>query len=184
MISADLYAESLYDSLLAAGVRSPGKVTLSGHDRVIAWDVKEGPGQSGASMTRKGAKPVEFTATFYLVADEAQGIDQVADWQAFQQVIESTVAGPKPKPVDIYHPDLAARGITSVVLSSLGGVVHDGKGGQTITVKLIEYFPPKPAGGTAAGSRAKKKTAAPDPNAAAKAELAALTKKYEATPWG
>lgn len=183
MSSFDYYDESLYDAILAAGVRSPGVVTLSGHDRVIGWDVKEGPGQSGASMTRKGAKPVEFTATFYLVSDQSIGVDQVADWWAFQEVLESTVSGSKPKPIDIYHPDLAARGITSVVLSSLGGVVHDGKGGQTIAVKLIEYFPPKPSGGTATGSRNKKPTI-PDPDAEAKAELAALTKKYEATPWG
>lgn len=175
----------LYDSILAAGVRSPGVVKLSGHNRPIGWDVKKGTGQSGASMTRKGKEPVEFTATFYLVEDVVQGINQINDWWAFEEVLVSTISGPTPKPVDIYHPDLASREITSVVLSELGGFVHDGKGGQTVTIKLTEYFPPKAAsaGGSPSGSKTKK-ASIPDPNAAAKAELAALTKKYQETPWG
>ena len=64
----------------------------------------------------------------------------------------------------------------------MGGLVHDGNGGATVTVKFIEYKPPKPkpaavakakpGGGKAA---APGKPAKPDPNAAAKAELAQLT---------
>lgn len=169
----------VYDSIVLRGVRSPGKVTLSGHDREFEWDVKKVPGQKGASTTFNGDKPAEVTASFYLVRDDALGIDDFAEWPAFVEVVRSSLASATPKALDIYHPDLAEQGITSVVPKKIGGVVHDGKGGQTITITFLEYRPPKPAGGALKGQ---KKT--PDPDAARLAEIAALTKKYEATPWG
>lgn len=165
----------LYDSILLGGLKSPGKVTLSGHDRKVDWDVKVVPGTKGATTTIKSIPPVEFTATFYLVRDDAIGVNDFDAWPQFLAKINSTVDGAKPKPLDIYHPDLAANGIISVCKSFVGGVVHDGKGGQTITVRFMEYKPPAPA-----------KTPRPssDPDAAAKAEIKRLTKQYEATPWG
>lgn len=173
----------LYDVVVLGGVRSPGKVTLSGHDRAVDWDIKKGPGQAGATMTKRGEDPVEFTLTFYLVQDVSQGIDDFEEWPAFLGLINSTVEGATPKAIDIYHPDLAYNGIYSVVKKSVGGVLHDGKGGQTIVVKLIEYRPPKKSGGSPSGSVTKPKTES-DPNAAAKAEVDRLTKQYEATPFG
>lgn len=172
--------EELYDSIVLAGVKSPGRVTISGHDRKINWDIKDGQGQAGATTTVKNIPPVEFTCSFYLVKDIAQGVDDIEDWPAFLGLINSSLVGTKPKALDIYHPDLAANLITSVCKSSIGGVVHDGKGGQTVVIKFLEYKPPKPAGGSPNGSA----TAQEDPNATANAELAALTKQYNNTPWG
>ncbi len=173
--------EELYNSVLLGGVKSPGKVTLSGHDRKAEWDVKNGVGVTGATTTLKSIPPIEFTASFYLVRDDAQGIDQFADWPAFLAVVESTINGTKPKAVDIYHPDLASQNppIISVCKGTVGGVVHDGKGGQTIVIKFQEYRAPKPAGGTPIGSSKKPV----DPNADVKAELDRATKQYVNTPW-
>ncbi len=168
-------SEDLYDFIIIAGETTPGVVKLTGHDRKVSWDVKTGAGQSGATTTLKDIPPIEFTAAFYLVSQE-----EIDAWAAIDTLIRSTVAGAKPKALDVYHPDLATNGITSLVLASFGGVVHDGKGGQTITVKFQEYKPPKPKGGSPTGSKAK----GPDPNAAANAELAALTEQYKRTPWG
>ena len=165
----------LFDAIDLGGATSPGTVTLSGHDDKVEWDVKAGSGQKGATMTRKGGVPIAFKAAFFL-ADE----EQIAAWHEFRAVIESTVTG-TPKAIDIYHPDLESQGIRSVVKGTVGGTVHDGKGGQTITVTFQVYAPPVAAAGTPSGSKAKK---GPDPNAAANAELAALTKQYQETPWG
>lgn len=176
--------EDLYNVITLAGVNSPGKVTLSGHDRKIGWDVKSGPSQKGASTTLKEIPPMAFKASFYLVRDDSQGIDQISEWPDFATLINSTVNGSKPKALDIYHPDLAANKFTSVVLANMGGAVHDGKGGVTYVVEFQEYAPPKPKGGSPSGSKTAKPTAAPDPNAAANAELAALTATYATTPWG
>lgn len=160
----------LYDSIELGGASSPGVVKLSGHDRKINWDVKAGAGQAGASTTLKDVPLIEFSAAFYLADGE-----EIGQWPAFRDLINSTISGAQPKALDVYHPDLATNKIKSVVLSSFGGVVHDGKGGQTITVKFQEYSPPKPKGGSPKPK---------DPNAAANAELAALTRQYAATPWG
>lgn len=172
--------EELYQSILLKGVPSPGQVTLSGHDRKAEWDVKVGPSLNGATTTLKGLPPIEFTASFYLLRDLSQGIDDYATWPAFAKLISSTLSGIKPKAIDIYHPDLAENDIKSVVKASIGGRVYDGQGGCTIVVKFQEYRPPKKAGGTPLGSQKQ----GPDPNAAAKAEIERLTKQFQATPWG
>lgn len=177
--------EELYNSIILGGEISPGRVTLSGHDRKVSWDVKKGPGLSGATTTLKEIPPIEFTATFYLVRDDAQGIDQLAEWPLFLRIIESTISGPKPKALDIYHPDLASQTppIASVCKASVAGVVHDGKGGQTVAVRFQEYRAPKPSGGTPTGSTSKA-TKKADPEAASLAEIARLTAEYQKTPWG
>ena len=169
----------LYDHIELGGVQSPGVVTLSGHDRKIGWDIKKGNAQSGATTTRSCDDPVEFTASFYL-ADE----EDFDAWPTFLAVINSTVSGKTPSALDVYHPDLAENDIKSVVKGTVAGTVHDGKGGQTRVVKFLEYKPPRKAGGSPNGSKAGAAAKAPDPNAAALAEIAALTAAYAATPWG
>lgn len=166
-----LVNEELYGCIKLAGVRSPGFVTLSGHDRNEKWDVKEADACSGATTTHKGNEIAQFTASFYLVNDPVLGNDDFADWDAFARLIRSSLpAKGKPRALDVYHPDLAANDIHKVCCASIGGMAHDGKGGATVTAKFIEFRPPKPAGGTPLGS----KTSKADPNADLKAELAAL----------
>jgi hypothetical protein len=167
--------EEVYNSIVLGGVRSPGVVTLSGHDRKIGWDVKKATGQSGASMTRTGDEPVSFTCTFFLA--DREDFDA---WPAFLGLIDSTVAGTTPKALDIYHPDLVEQRIVSVVKDTSKGTQHDGQGGQTKVVQLIEYKPPKPSGGSPKGSQTKPK----DPNQDLQDEIARLTKQYQETPWG
>src|SRR5690606_10891447 len=126
-------------------------------------------GQTGAVTVNRGPANGGFTATFYL-ADETD----VAGWDSFSALIASTVEGPKPKALSVYHPDLARNKITDVVVESLGILNHDGKGGANVTVKFLDFRPPKPkpAKKAAAGAPAKRERL--DPNAARKAELAAL----------
>jgi len=174
----------LYYSIKLGEVRSPGKVKLSGHNRTIKWDVKSGNGQAGASITKQGVELTKFKATFSIMRDLSQGIDDYSAWPAFAELIWSTVRGQVPKALDIYHPELAANDIKSVVLADMGPMVDtDRTGESSITVEFLEYAPPVKTGGTAKGSAAK----APkpnDPNAAANAELAALRQQYMNTPWG
>jgi hypothetical protein len=164
----------LYDSIVLDGFTSPGVVTLSGHERAQKWDVKEGSGQDGGTTERKGSPPAQFTATFALVNDPLLG-NQIDGWDLFQPVIERSTAGADPIALSIEHPDLARLGITAVVNGGIGGLVHDDKGGASVTVKLLEHRPPKPKGG---GPKAAT-TKADDPNAAAKATLNALITEAE-----
>jgi hypothetical protein len=173
--------EDLYSAIVLGTRRSPGVVTLSGHNRDEAWDVKAAKGQTGATSALNGDPIGQFEAEFYLVDDgEIDGPSQFDDWEDFQRLIESTTNGPKPVALPIYHPDLARQRYTEVVSGGVGGLVHDGRGGARVKVKFLEYRPPKPKpvekakpkpdSGT--GTRIK-----PDPNAAAKAQLAALLER-------
>jgi hypothetical protein len=174
--------ESLYDAILLAGKRSPGHLTLSGHDRNQKWDVKDADGSGGASTTYKGEQIAQFTAAFYLVFDPVLGIDEFAEWATFAALIRSTLPSKgQPKALDIYHPDLAANDIKSVCQASIGGMTHDGRGGATVVVKFIEYRPPKKKGGSPSGSKTAATTKV-DPNADLKARVADLLVEAKKPP--
>lgn len=182
-------APEMYDRIVLGQSLSPGVVKLSGHDRDKDWDVKKAKGQVGASSSLNGEPVGEFTATFTLVKDYETGVDEISEWDAFQRVIESTVNGQRPVALPIYHPDLARNRFTEVSAKKIGGMVHDGKGGATVVVQFLEYRPPKPKPVTrATGGQTSStigvivpsqvaKPPKPDPNAAAKAELAALLRE-------
>lgn len=142
-----------FDSLVVKGLRSPGQLTLSGHDRSYGWDVKQADGKSGASTTGKGEELTEFTASFYLVRDDSSGVDELAEWRAFARFLLGTLKTKPPEALDIYQADLATNEISSVTVKKVGGLVHDGKGGATTSVTFLEYRPPKAAGGSPKGSK-------------------------------
>jgi len=178
-------AELEHSTIVLGTTRSPGVVTLSGHDRTKNWDIKPAKGSTGASTTLNGDPIGQFSATFYLVDDSTGDFDfnDFTDWDDFQRVIESTTSGPTPFALPIYHPDLARNRITEVTSAGVGGMVRDALGGASVTVKFLEYRPAKkkrassPQGknaSAAANAKGAGKPAPPDPNAAAKAELAAL----------
>ncbi len=191
--------DDVYSVIVLGTVRSPGVVTLSGHDRNEDWDIKAAKGQTGASSSLNGRPVGQFTATFYLVSDEPDesGANDFTRWDEFQRLIESCTSGPKPIALPIYHPDLARNGFTEVTNGGVSGMKHDGKGGATVVVKFLEYKPPKPkpaskatatpaarhgvglAGeaGAAVNPDAEPPPPKPDPNADAKRELSELVAK-------
>lgn len=149
---------------------SPGTVKLSGHDRQLNWDVQKPKGMEGASSKLNGNDLGEFQMTFYL-ADN----DELTEFDSFADLLRSTVNGPQPKALPIYHPDLERNGYTDIVLDNMGGRVWDDRGGCTIIVKVREHKPPKPKKPVVASSKpAGGVNAKPDPNAKRKQELDAL----------
>lgn len=170
--------EELSSIVLSSGsvtLVSPGTVTLSGHDSNIAWNDQQAPGQHGLITVRKPDPIVEFTASFLLMSDsqDADGQDDFSRWEQFQRLIDSTTAGPKPFALAIFHPDLARQRITDVIKGSVGGLVHDGRGGARVVVKFRGFRPPKPA--STSSVRQGTTTLDPvDPLAGRKLELEAL----------
>ena len=180
-------AEDLFDHIILNGVQSPGIVTLSGHDRPQKWDVKSATGSAGASTTYQGEEIAKFTATFKLVKDssamtpqgailseiisETQDLDEFAEWDEFQPLLEKSLSTKPPTALPIYHPDLIRNSINIVSVEKIGGMVHDGKGGASVTVSFLEFRPPKKKGGSPKGK---------DPNADVKKELDAVVKAAKA----
>jgi len=174
--------EEKYNTLVFGSMRSPGVVTLSGHDRMKNWDVAKAKGTTGASNKLNGDDIVSFKASFYLVDDGADEVSQFDRWEQFEKLVKSTTDGAKPFTLPIYHPDLARNLFTEVSNGGVSGRVHDGKGGETVVVTFTEYKPPKPKpaakatpkGGSRGGNSG---ILADDPNAARKRELAALVEE-------
>lgn len=167
--------EELYDCIRLDGMRSPGFVTLSGHDRNFKWDIKDADGAGGAITTYKGPQIAQFTASFYLVVDPSLKLDEFEEWEKFAALIRSSLPQKgRPKAMVIYHPDLAANDIHKVCYASIGGMVHDGKGGGTVAVKFLEFRPSKPTGGTPTGPKVKV-----DPNADLKGIILGLTAEVQ-----
>ncbi len=167
---------------------SPGKVTITGHDRKENWDTQKAKGNVGATNKLNGADPGDFTCSFYLAGDGygtdfAQSND-FDDWETFQKLVDSLTSGPKPIALPIYHPALARQKFTEVSKGMVGGMTYDGLGGATVVVQFKEYKPAKPKpvaaatgkprGGSRGGNSA---ILADDPNAAAKRQLAALVEE-------
>ena len=169
-----------------AGIRSPGRVVLSNHDRKIGWDIKEASGEDGATTTRKGNPCRSFTATFTLIRNADGSIDQFEEWDSFQALIESTVDGAKPHALDVYHPSLALLRFRAVTMSSLGGMTIDESGVGTIAVEFIEYNPPKPKppASTSGSSSKKSDDAFKDAVANKENERKAAQEENSKTPWG
>jgi hypothetical protein len=164
----------LYKSLLIgpASLETPGVVTLSGHDRKEKWEKQSPKGTTGTSTVNHGRDVVEFTASFFLADDEDRD-----GWDTILKFLQSMTSGPggKPKAFFCIHPDLVSQGIIECVVTQIGGMTHDSKGGSTVAAKFLEYAPPKPkpaSKATTAGVRQGKTVL--DPNAAAKRELQLL----------
>lgn len=169
-----------YSTLLLGSAVSPGIVRLAGHDRFKNWDIQSAKGQVGATSKLNGDDIGQFEATFYLVTDDpTDPLNDFHKWEDFQRLIQSMTNGATPTALPIYHPDLARNKFTEVSSGGIGGMIHDGNGGAFVTVKFIEYKPPKKK----VARKAKAKPGVrqgttilvkPDPNAKAKAELDAL----------
>lgn len=171
----------LYDeeySVLILGDRvSPGKFTiLSGLGRPKNWDIQAPKGTTGASTVLNGDKPRLVKVRFDLSSQE--DFDQ---WESFARLIESMTSGPKPFALPVYHPDMARDHFTELTNGGIGETTHDGKGGVSHFVDLLEHKPPKKKPAAKPGAKAAGSTAGtpakPDPNAKAKAELAALVRE-------
>jgi hypothetical protein len=171
----------LWDSVVVGGRPQPAEIgaTPRGHEREWDWDTKPAKGQDGASSSLNGATIGGFFVDYEFLSEDMQL------WLGYQRHLETMVTGPEPKAYPIYHPDLEANRYTEASIKKIGDIIHDGKGGCKVIVQFIEYKPPKPkvvksakpkTSGTGSSKSADGTVSppAPDPNAAAKAELAAL----------
>jgi hypothetical protein len=125
--------------VVANGVQSPGRATLTGVSAPHNYQVQEGYALAGASTIYRGrgiAKPI---LTLLLWEDA-----HFAQWPIFKKAIENPTPT-KPFFVEMQHPLLASAGIKAVGVEDLGEPVRSPQGGGwTVTIKLIEWRPFKP----------------------------------------
>lgn len=163
------------------GVPTPGSIPrggIKGFDRDYGWDVKKGKGSAGAELTLDGVQPCKGSITCQLFTDQ-----DFKDWDAFVSAVLSIDAEvQKTEGLAIYHPALAAVGVTTIVVKKFSVPQHQGKGLYFVTIDLIEWSkpPPKSVVSTPASTAADESSGSngippQDPRAqAAQAQIAAL----------
>jgi hypothetical protein len=133
-------AASSYMFITIGGRRSPGIIaSIDGFDRNTGWDVKEGKGQQGATLTRKSAPPAKGSITFRLGTSQ-----QFTDMYQFVAFLRYAPGKDNKGAFDIYHPFLAINAVNTVVVESITPITHAGRGMYEITISFIEYLPPPP----------------------------------------
>ena len=139
-----------YDFVQMGGRQNPGIAVVTGFKRAFGWDIKKGKGTKGATLTLADYPPCEGSIKFLLWLEE-----HFTDWATFRELFNYDSSKKPAGAVDIYHPTLADIGINSVVCKSIEALVHEGKQMYSITVELIEYWPPpkKSAASTPNGSK-------------------------------
>lgn len=158
--------------ITVAGRRSPGAIPvdgITGFEREFGWDVKEGKGTQGATLTLQGAPLSKGSITFQLWTSE-----HFVEWRSF--VLESLKYNPKnvnKQALSIYHPSLADIDINAVVTAKISPIRGTPSRLYVVTVDFIEWMaPPKksivktPPGATA-NDNSKSPGIPPDPVSAA-----------------
>lgn len=147
----------IWDTVLVSGVKSPGLCKLSNWKRAHEWDVKKGKGTLGAIVTFVGRPPAKGSIEFRLWTAQ-----HFVDWDVFRALLKFDPSKKTIQAIPLYHPALADLEISQVVTENIGAIEHQGQGLYTISVDLIEYFPPpkRSAVGTPTGSKKRQ-----DPNA-------------------
>lgn len=134
------------DHIVLAGRMSPGVCAIGDTGRPFKWDKKDAKGSSGATNTYQGEDLAEFDIVFSFW----DWATQKAEWDNFAKLLPPS--SPKPTALDIYHAELAAINVHSVVVTLIGKPVRASNGLRTVKVSFQQYREPKPSGGTPRGS--------------------------------
>jgi hypothetical protein len=146
---------NLIDLANIGGVLTPGTIApkgITGFSRKRDWDVKKSKGSSGATITDTGAPPAEGSIKLLLWRrefDPPDFVDDFVNWETLRAVLD-TAKGDKSKvqALTIIHPMINQQGITDVVVKDYTPLQDEGGGLWSVTITLLEWRAPKPAGGT------------------------------------
>ena len=129
------------DTIILGSNAMPGQWILQPGGKEFGWQIQQGWGLSGATVRPLGdllPGPI-FLVKFW----------NAMDWDLFQPFRDKylskavfTVAGAKTYAIGIYHPELAAVGVTSVVPKKVPWFCNNGKGLWTGMVEFLQYRKP------------------------------------------
>lgn len=122
-----------HNTVKVKGVASPGRARISMASIPYNWDIQEGYGLSGASMTFKGRGLVKFTLYIDLWAPE-----HFIAWQLWMVLIRPPSTS-VPLVVEMGHPVLSMLDVKAVAVLSLGQPERQSNGMWTVRIDCIEY---------------------------------------------
>jgi len=128
-----------WDRVGLADFYLPGICTVSGLEIARDIDVKKTKGSDGATMTDNGIDPAAFSITMHMTAEEWPM------WLAVLPKVHPRRPGGAREPMAIRHPEPNALGITNIYVKTIKVSPPSPRGGYTVTLGVIEWFPaPKP----------------------------------------
>ncbi len=172
-----------YDKVTIGGVECPGIVKgVDAFKTKREFDVKKGKGTFGATITFVGRPPATGSLTFLF-----WNKSQETAWISFRDQFKFDPTKKAINAIDIFHPWLNEIDMNSFVCEGIGAVKDEGKKLYSITVDLIEYFPPPnknatgtPSGSTSTGGKKDPSGTSDDPIASAQQkEIASLLKEAQ-----
>lgn len=184
------------DYINLSGQRSPGIAKITAPPSTLfKWEEKTGRGASGSHLvyTGQGVAEIEVTLELY---DEAD-FDHWDEWKVLVDKTpatkstssssgggsgiltpEKTTTVTTSKALDIWHPILADRGITSVVVAEVTPPIpSDETGVWAAKIKFKQYTPPAPSYSRTEGSDAKAGQPAQPEDDPVDREIRALTQQ-------
>lgn len=115
------------DKFVLAGEVSPGYAELKGVGTPRKWEQRRSYGMGGATVWFLGRELAQFTIRIELWTEE-----DWAHWQSWRHLVLAPPFGRRPRALDIWHPILDEKGISSVV-------VLDCKGPEQIKPTVWRY---------------------------------------------
>lgn len=137
MTLSPLTSPQAWDVLQVGQSMSPGVAIVGEVKRAAEWDVKKGKGTYGAFVTYVGRPPGKASVKFLLWLPR-----HFTEWETFRPLLKYDPTKKAVQAVDVFHPAWSDIDFKSVVVESVGSIVHEGKGLYSITVEFLEYFPP------------------------------------------
>ncbi len=146
-----LVAPGSFDVMVAAGVSSPGVMTIiSGGSREYNWDINQAPGVQGYTMTYRGWKAGDEIVCRFPFFEHPDGPGYAtaqSQIQSFYQVwvpiwaIDARKL--RPTPTAVTHPALNANDINALLCKRIGNMQTDGRMNWWVDMAFLEYRPPK-----------------------------------------
>jgi hypothetical protein len=144
-----------YDQIEIAGRLWPGICRIANAEQLYKWQVNDAKGSDGATTTYQGgdiAKP-KLVFVLWEGTDDVGGyVNYFLEWDAFRPVLETSIPPPgskrAPIALAVKHPLFQHARIGAISLEKIGQPTPDGEGGMTVEVDILDFRPPKPAGGT------------------------------------
>lgn len=123
----------------------PGRCRVMVEDISSGLDVRKAPKSNRAALVDQGYNPVkatiEMTIGFNPIgADWPSASEQFVRWQAILGKIRPRRAG-KRVALAVSHPQFEMAGVGKVFVTAVSGLVGDGPGVRTVTIRVIEQAP-------------------------------------------
>lgn len=154
--AAPTIATAVHETFIVCGIAAPGIATVTGAERPYKWDVKDAKGNSGATTTYQGEGVVKCKVELHLWkdgTDPTDPTDHFAEWDSFRELLQSGMKEKKLRALDVLHPALVDVDVYAAGVERIGQLVPKGGGLWSVTFDLVEYKPPKKAGGTPSGAK-------------------------------